>query len=135
MNRRDLILGVIAAVLIIAAIGYYSSRPSVTAELPQEIKLNAACLACRQHVQMVAGLRDPKPYECPECSERAVYPLLLCRDCGKHFVPNLERREESEFPKMPMMPSCPSCGSVNVGSYLGTETIPADELVLPAWPQ
>lgn len=134
MNRRDLILAVIAAALILAAIGYYASRPGATAELPQEIKLNAACLACRQHVRIVAGLTDPKPYECPECSERAVYPLLLCGDCGKHFVPNLEPREEVEFPQMPMVPSCLSCGSTSAGSYLGTDAVPADELLLPPWP-
>ena len=135
MNRRDLILGGVAATLILIAVVYVVTRPSASAELPSEVKANCACLACRQHVLVAAGVTDPRPYKCPECGERAAYPLLVCRDCGKHFVPNLERRGDKELPVPPIMPSCTACGSRNVGAYAGAETIPAEELVLPPWPQ
>jgi hypothetical protein len=135
MDRRNLILGGVAVLLLVVAVGYYVSRPSASAELPRETKVSGACLECRQHVQVVADLRAPRPFECPRCDARAVYPLFLCRDCGKHSVPKLERRGDAELPKIPIMPSCLSCGSVNVGNYLGTEIIPAGELVLPDWPQ
>jgi DNA-directed RNA polymerase subunit RPC12/RpoP len=135
MDRRNLILGGIAATLLLVAILYAVTRPSASAKIPHEIKANCACLACRQHVLVSAEVTDSRPYECPECGERAAYPLLLCRDCGKYFVPNLERRGDGELPSMPIMPSCTACGSRNVGAYSGTEMIPAEELVLPPWPQ
>jgi len=135
MSRRDLILAAIAGVLILVAIVYYVSRPSVSADLPTTIRPNCACLACRQHVAVDAKVADPQPYVCPECGERAAYPLLVCRDCGKHFVPNLVQYEGDEFPSMPVVPVCPACGSTKVGGYTGSEMIPADELVLPPWPQ
>ena len=135
MDRRNLIMVSVAAVLIAAAVFYYyASRPSAKGEIPREIKLNGACLACRQPVRLEPKLGDPQPYTCPKCGERAVYSLFICRACGKHFVPNLERRAEGEFPALPMIPSCPACGSTNVGGYTGDETVPADELILPNWP-
>lgn len=78
---------------------------------------------------------DPCPYVCPVCGERAAYPLMVCRNCGAHFVPNLVRRPGLELPAMPVVPVCPVCGQANAGAYAGTETIPPEELVLPAWPQ
>jgi hypothetical protein len=135
MNPRNLVLGGIAGVLIVVAIVYYVSRPSVRAELPKELRLNCACLACRQHVRVTVGITDPRPYECPECGERAAYPLFVCRDCGAYFVPNLVHYEDREFPSMPVVPACLKCGSTKVGAYIGAETIPPDQLVLPRWPQ
>lgn len=135
MDRRNLILGGVAGVLILVAILYTVTRPSVGAKIPQEIRPNCACLACRQHVRITAKLTDPRPFACPECRERAAYPLLICYDCGRHFVPRLIRHADSELPSMPMVPSCLACGSMNVGGYTGSEMIPADELVLPPWPQ
>ena len=135
MDRRNLILGALAGVLLLIAIVYYATRPSAKGRIPREIRANCACLACRQHVRLEAKVVDPLPYECPECGERAAYPLFLCRDCGKYFVPNLERRGDRELPALPIMPSCAACGSRNVGAYAGDETIAADELILPPWPQ
>ncbi len=136
MDRRNLILGAIAGILILVAIVYAITRPGVGADLPREIKAaHCACLACRQHVRVTAKVTDPRPYECPECGERAAYPLLRCRDCGAYFVPNLVRREDRELPSMPVMPTCLKCRSTNVGGYIGDEAIPSDELILPAWPQ
>ena len=140
MKRKNLILGAVAAVIFLVAVVYYVTHSGAGAEIPKTIKANCACLVCRQAVRIEAALTQPQPYECPECGERAVYPVLICRDCGKYFVPNLERRppvegiEEERLPKMPIMPSCPACGSRNVGSYIGDEPIPEDELVLPEWP-
>ena len=140
MNRKNLILGATAVVIFLVAVVYYASRPGAGADIPKTIKANCACLACRQAVRVEAALTQPKPYECPECGERAVYPVLICRDCGKYFVPNLERRapvegiEQENFPRMPIMPSCTACGSTNVGGYTGQEEIPSDELLLPEWP-
>ena len=111
MDRRNLILGALAGVLLLIAIVYYATRPSAKARIPTEIRANCACLACRQHVRVEAKVVDPVPYECPECGERAAYPLF------------------------PIMPSCAACGSRNVGAYAGDETIAADELILPPWPQ
>jgi len=121
-------------VLIAAAVLYYATRPGAKGEIPREIALNGVCLACKQPVQLVAKLGTPRPYTCPECAERAVYPLFICRNCGNYFVPNLEPRAEGEFPALPMIPSCPACGSSNVGGYTGDELPPADQLVLPDWP-
>ena len=117
------------------AIVYTVTRPNVGAKIPREISANCACLACRQHVRITAKIVDPLPYECPECGEQAAYPLLVCRDCGKHFVPNLVKHEDEELPGMPVVPSCTACGSQNVGGYAGTETIASDKLILPRWPQ
>jgi hypothetical protein len=135
MDRRNVILGGIAGVLILAAIVYTVTRPKVSADLPTEVKVNCACLACRQHVRVTAKVTDPCPYKCPECGERAAYPLFVCRDCGAYFVPNLVPREDREWPSMPVVPSCLKCGSANVGGYIGDEMIPSDKLVLPKWPQ
>lgn len=134
MDRRNLILGCVAGVLILVAIVYYARRPSASAEMPREIKASCACLACGQHVRIVAEVVDVPPYDCPDCGEQAAYPLYVCRDCGKHSVPNLMRRGDDEFPSLPVVPSCTACGSANVGAYTGSETIPSEELVLPAWP-
>ena len=135
MDRRNLTLGAAAGVLILIAIVYYATRPSARAQLPTDIKANCACLACRQHIRIATKVAMPLPYECPECGERAAYPLFVCRDCGKYFVPNLERHEEEEFPTMPFTPTCPACGNTKVGGYTGSEMIPSEELLLPEWPQ
>jgi len=129
-----MILGGVAGVLVLAAIVYYVTRPGAQATVPREIRVNCACLACGKHVRVEAALNAPRPFKCPECGERAVYPLFVCNECGVYFVPNLERRGDSEFPKLPIMPHCPSCGSALVGAYTGDEDIPAEELVLPEWP-
>lgn len=135
MDRRNLILAGVAGVLILVAIVYYVSRPSASAEFPDEIKTNCACLACRQHVRIEAKLTDVPPHECPECGQQAAYPIFLCRGCGKYFVPNLTPAEGGQPPGLPMIPTCSTCGSQDAGGYTGTETIPSDELVLPPWPQ
>ena len=143
MDKKNLIMGGAAAIIFLVAIIYYVSRPGAEAPLPSAVKANCACLACRQAVFVKASLSDLQPYKCPECGERAVYPVLVCRDCGKLFVPNLERRgggevegiEEENLPQVPIVPSCISCGSTNVGSYLGDEEIPSEDLLLPDWPQ
>jgi len=131
MDRRNLILGALAVILILIAVVYYTRSPSARAPIPREVQANCACLACRQHVRVEAKVVDPPPYACPLCSERAAYPLFVCRDCGKYFVPNLVASADQELPAMPVMPSCPSCGSTNVGGYIGDETIAAEELILP----
>jgi predicted RNA-binding Zn-ribbon protein involved in translation (DUF1610 family) len=134
MNRRNSMLGALAGFLLVIAVVYYATRPGATGRIPREVRANCACLACRQHVRVEAKVVDPLPYECPQCGERAAYPLLVCRDCGKYFVPNLERRGEGELPTPPIMPFCAACGSPNVGGYAGDDTIPAEELILPPWP-
>ena len=135
MNRRDAILLGVAVVAGGAGVIYYATRSKAGAEIPKEIKVNCACLACRQHVRLVAGLTEPRPYVCPECGERAAYPLLECFKCGKHFVPNLERREGMDLPSMPVVPSCPACGSSQVGAYREQEgVLTSEELLLPSWP-
>ena len=134
MGRRNLILVALAGLLIIVAATYYFSRPSPTADLPREVRVSCVCLDCQQQVQIRAKVSNPAPYECPECGSRAVYTLLVCHDCGKKFVPNLERYPDEEYPLPPVIPSCLACGSRNVGGYSGDEPIPEDELVLPEWP-
>jgi len=138
MNRRNLILGSVAALLIAVAVVYTLTRPKVGADLPREISANCACLACKQPVQIVARTKEPRPYTCPKCGQRAVYPLYQCHACGKVFVPNLVTYEDEEFPEqypaIPVVPSCSTCGSTNVGAYIGQEPVAADQLVLPPWP-
>jgi DNA-directed RNA polymerase subunit RPC12/RpoP len=135
MGQRKLILAGVAAVLIVVAVVYTVARPSISADLPTEIKPSCACLACRQHVRIAVKVTAPKPYECPSCGERAAYPLFVCRECGKYFVPDLVHHGDSELPSLPVVPACPACGSTRVGNYTGSETIPPEELVLPPWPQ
>jgi predicted RNA-binding Zn-ribbon protein involved in translation (DUF1610 family) len=134
MDRRNIILGAIAGVLILVAIVYAATRKGAGADLPTEFKANCVCLACRQQVRIESRVVDRSPYECPKCGKRAVYPMFVCRDCGKYGVPKLARREGDEFPSIPMVPSCSACGSQNVGGYTGTDIIPAEELALPDWP-
>jgi DNA-directed RNA polymerase subunit RPC12/RpoP len=135
MDRRNLILGGVAALLILVAIVYYVTRPGATAGIPSIVKVNCVCLACKQQVGVNEKLTEPRPYRCPRCGERAAYPLFYCRDCGAYFVPNLVPQGGGEPPALPMIPSCPSCSGGNVGAYTGDETIPSEELVLPEWPQ
>ena len=140
MERKNLILGAASGVIFLIAIVYYVTRPSAGADTPRSIKANCACLACRQPVFVEAAVTEPRPYTCPECGERAVYPVLVCRKCGKYFVPNLvpftpiEGIEEEGFPSTPIMPSCPACGSSDVRGYTGDEPPTADQLLLPKWP-
>ncbi len=135
MDKRNLTLTGIAVALLAAATVYYFTRSGAQARMPSKVSVNCACLACRKFVGVDAKITDPKPFTCPLCGQRAAYPLLMCRDCGAYFVPNLERSPDGEFPQMPMAPSCPKCGSRNVGAYVGREPIPADKLILPKWPQ
>jgi DNA-directed RNA polymerase subunit RPC12/RpoP len=133
-DRRNLIVGGIALAIFAAAALLYYWRANPSAQLPKQVGGQYACLACKRNVQLTHGTRETPPFTCPDCRQRAAYPLLVCNACRKHFVPNLERRAEAEFPKLPIMPSCLACGSINVGAYIGAEPIPADQLVLPKWP-
>ena len=134
MDRRNVVLGAIAGILILVAIVYTATRKGTGADLPTKFRANCVCMECRRQVRIEAKVVERSPYECPECGKRAVYPMFFCLECGKRGVPRLERREGREFPSIPMVPSCSACGSQRMGAYLGAETIPAEVLVLPDWP-
>ena len=128
MDKRNITLLAVAGVLILVALVYTMSRDSVSADLPTKYNAHCACMACKQHVRIAAKITDQRPYTCPECGERAVFPLFKCQDCGKYCVPNLMLRADAEFPSVPMIPSCSACGSQNIRVYIGTETIPSEEI-------
>jgi len=135
MNKKQLILGAGAAALLVVAIVYYATRPNAKAVIPNQVTVHCACLACQKHVELEVATRAQAPYECPDCGERAAYPLFLCSECGKYGVPVLQAGEE--FPKIPMIPSCSACGKQPMMGYMGNgdDIPPDDQLALPKWPQ
>jgi predicted RNA-binding Zn-ribbon protein involved in translation (DUF1610 family) len=132
--RKNLVLGGIAAVLLLIA-GYrlilHALQPDI---LPTHINPNAVCLACQKDVAVTPRLSEAPPWKCPQCGQASVYTWLYCYDCRKRLVPNLELRGGTRMP--PIMPACPKCGGTRVGAYdpIDPEQKSEGDLPLPKWP-
>jgi hypothetical protein len=135
-QRRNLILGGVAAGLIVLAVILLVVIPRGKAELPQEKIVHGVCLACREHAQLRVPLRELEPYECPECGERAVYQWWFCFECKYRFVPNLVRPAGGGPPHVPFAPACPNCKGNMCGAWVADDPAyqPAGEAELPKWP-
>ena len=54
MDRRNLVLGAIAGILILVAIVYTATRKGTGADLPTKFRANCVCMECRRQVRIEA---------------------------------------------------------------------------------
>ncbi len=139
-GQRNAILGIIALVAFGAA-GFFffrSSRPVV--EISDEYQVYGQCLACQHEGDVPYPSDEIAPFECPSCSEMAVYPLFYCNACGKVGVPVLDRSNPDEPPRLPVVPIIPVCRACRSNSMMqySPQIIPEAETAgrapLPEWP-
>jgi len=135
-KRRNLVLGITAAVLFVAAATLFMTRSGGAADLPGEYAINGICLACRQECHAAYNFREPEPHTCPHCGEQAVYAWRYCAECKLRFVPRLNRPDPAGPLRVPPFARCPVCNSSNVMAYdaEAPDQQPTGDAPLPKWP-
>jgi len=135
-KNRQIALGAVALVVLVAAVIVTVARTSGGGGPSDTFTVDGICLACKQPVTAKYHCSERLPAVCPLCGERAVYGTYYCFDCGRRFVPHLVPASDGGPPVMPMIPTCSACGGHNVVGYLpedpdqrGAEWAP-----LPEWP-
>ena len=133
---RQAALGVLAVVLLAAAVVIYVARTSGGTGTSETFTIDGICLACQQPVTVKYHCSERLPAVCPLCGERAVYQTYYCYDCRKRFVPDLVPASDGGPPALPMIPSCPLCGGRYVAPYLAVDPDHQDAewAPLPKWP-
>ncbi|MBN2445365.1 MAG: hypothetical protein JXO22_01470 [Phycisphaerae bacterium] len=137
--RKDSIMGLIAALVLIAAVVIYFARSGGKIEPPSKTTFNGVCLACKWEGQHDRYAGDMPPYKCHSCGERAMYMWRWCPSCKKRCVPVMEKRESGDW-LPPAFPKCPKCGAdvapydPDALEYMEDIPKPIETLPLPAWP-
>jgi hypothetical protein len=134
-NKRQIVLGGVAIVLLVVAGWYWFARASGPPAPSSTFTLDGICLACGKDVTATYKAGEGQPATCPLCGKRAVYGTFYCYNCKQRFVPELEPRPGGGPPKMPMIPVCPTCGGTNVAGYIqqDPEHAAAQRGPLPKW--
>lgn len=133
-GQRNLLLGGIAVAAIAVAILLFA-RGRGSSALPKEYTIWGVCLACQEEAETTQPLADYAPFECPHCSQHAVYNWFYCYDCKKRFVPDLGRPDPGGPLRLPTGLRCRACRSDYVGQYdpqLPTQD-PVGTAPLPDW--
>ncbi len=131
-NKRNLVLGGVAVVLIAVAVYMFLPRRNVRTPL-QNYNAHGICLNCKAESPFTADLRTPAPFRCPSCGEEAVYPVLSCGDCGTRFVADLQRFP-GQPPRSNPFPTCPKCNCTTVSAWDPAAASATDPPILPKWP-
>lgn len=133
IRNAILSVGALGAIAVAAYRFMYVSQG--TAQLPVHYALTGICLACKAPATRTENITDRPPLRCNKCGQQAVYPWYHCLNCGKRFIPKLERRNAGP-PRIPMIPLCVACGSSATGVLQPGETGQdvVGEAPLPAWP-
>jgi hypothetical protein len=134
-KKRTVILLSVAGVLLAVAAYRLFTGSRATAVLPSQYTVEGVCLACKGESRATQSVRERPPLECEKCKARALYFWFYCPDCGKQFVPELERRSEGP-PALPIVIRCPGCKSARGTQYEPNdpEQKPTGKLGLPKWP-
>ena len=135
-ERRNLMLGGAALLLLGLAAYLYFSRSGVKADFPREYTVDGMCLACQTPARVSAPLAEHEPLVCPACEARAVYGWWYCYDCNKQFIPNLVPSADGGPPRLPVVPVCTGCRSARTGAFISDdpEQEPLGKVALPKWP-
>lgn len=133
-NKRVLVLGTVALVLLGIAVYIYASGRSGPPAPTSTVTLDGICLACKSAVTTTYRSKDGQPATCPKCGQRAVYGTSYCETCGIRFVAQLEP-VAGGLPKLPMIPMCPKCNAAAT-SYRSYEPEQQQAKLgpLPKWP-
>jgi hypothetical protein len=136
MNRKTILLGVLA-LLGVAAAARYLFFGTGGNQMPQRYSVNGVCLACKQEVTAGDyGIFDKFPLKCAKCNAQAVYNWHYCQTCNLRFVPVLAKTADGSPPPPPNMPPCPKCGGGATGTWDPNfyEGLKQGDLPLPPWP-
>lgn len=134
-KQRNILLGAISVVALVAAGAVFLGGFGRPPKLPATFTIKGVCLACQEEVEAQHAQDEHAPLICPQCSEFAVYPWLYCFDCSKRFVPALVRPDDGGPLRVPSFPVCPACGAQHFAAYIpdmpGQD--PVGDAKLPNW--
>jgi DNA-directed RNA polymerase subunit RPC12/RpoP len=125
-QKNLLLIGITVAALAGAGVLFYRSSGGATSA-PSTFAISGACLECSKMSRGTYALGEHEPYACPHCQKSALYPLYVCSDCQKRFVPQLVRAAPGEPWRLPHSPRCSACDSATVGAW-DPELLPESEL-------
>lgn len=108
---KNLVLGGVAVVLLLASTWFTCSHESPQARLPDEFTSYGVCLETGDEVTAVYGADQRAPWVNPSTGRRTVYPWYYCRECQTRFVPELQPDRAGGLPRVPVVAICPECGS------------------------
>lgn len=131
---KNAVLITIAVIAVGVAVYRFTSAKPTSFRPPDTIGVDGVCLNCKQEVHVDVPAREPTPWVCPACGERAVYTWMYCGECQYRFVPNLIPGAEG-YPVPPQVKTCTHCGCQKVGAYDPDSTIqsPVGDAKLPKW--
>lgn len=137
MTQRNLILGVIAVIGFGGAAFMFARGGGGRPALADTARDYGVCLACQEQAWITHSAGERAPFKCPKCGAQAAYNLFYCFDCGKRFVPPLDRSNPDGPPRLPpIVGACAACGSRSVMGYVheGMGEEPVGTAPLPKWP-
>jgi predicted RNA-binding Zn-ribbon protein involved in translation (DUF1610 family) len=134
-SKRNLWLGIIAAV-VLAFAGYrllFGGSKKVV--IPDEFAGSGVCLACGEEALVVFKRGQSQPFRCEACGQEAVYLWWFCNDCGYRFIPELIR-EPGKLPYPTPYPVCTHCNCNNITGWDADNPnmAPEGDAPLPEWP-
>ncbi len=136
MGRNATLAAVAIALLGFAAFRFTSTAggPSL---VPASFTSQGFCMACKQDCEFGHERDDRAPFNCPACSERAVYQWMYCLECDRQFIPELVYRSaEAELPQPKPFFACPACRCSSYTLFLPDDDNqkPIGKAKLPKWP-
>lgn len=109
MDRKTLILGAVAALVIVGGVfayQYFGGGPNPSVR-------DTACAheTCGWSGSVRIKLGDPYPPVCPQCNQASVLPLSTCKKCGNKQILNENLKAWiSGKDKLPTKTACNKCG-------------------------
>jgi hypothetical protein len=133
-GKRNVVLGGVALVAIAIAVVVFA-KTSTKAGPSKTVQVNGICLSCQKEAQINVPTAVRPPYTCPACNKSALYAWFYCQQCGKRFIPTLERREANGPLRIAIECRCPACGSTEVTPWDPTDPEQPDKgtATLPKW--
>jgi hypothetical protein len=138
MKKRDVILGIVAAVVAVLALVLYVVRSGSQTDVDYAGEMQGVDLATGEEVVLgsVDFVAERPPYVNPATGERTVYPWFFDTDTGRRFVPQLQPSPDGP-PRLPVVIQSPA-GNAGTPWYPGIaedyEVEPGPDYPLPALP-
>ena len=136
MQKKQLVLGIVA-LLAFGIAGYLVfGRSSRVVEIAKNFTEYGVCLSCKAEGQVTYPREEIAPHRCPKCGQQAFYPYYYCNDCKYRFVPALVNAGADSPPRIPLSIICTHCRSESTSPWFADDRAyePAGTMPLPKWP-
>lgn len=131
-SKRNVVLGGLTVALLAVAVYFFLPARNVR-EPNRTYVAHGSCLSCKAESPYSADMRAPAPFACPVCAADALYPVLICGDCGVRFVADLLHYPDQP-PRSNPFPSCPRCNCTTIAAWDPDAAPTGDPPLLPKWP-